>query len=371
MKVLLASHAAWRRTGYGGPVRHLVRQWRRYGHSVDVLAQKEYGPAVLDYATKENETIRHYMPPEGDPQGESVYMGIAHMRGCDLIVSLCDPWVLKNPNGYGGADFAPWIAWFPVDQSPPQRGLAESVQDAQLRLAFSEWGASLMNDVGVASKAMRLGVDLDTFRPMADNPIGFNGFAVGLVASNLHRDRKNLENAMFAFSDFARTHKDATLVVWSDPDGWIDLPGIVKALGLHNQVIFGDVWSRNYGATAEYMALLYSSFDVLLLPSAAEGFGLPLIEAMACGTPVIAGRNSSMTELVPPECGWLIEDSDAEYSWLGGWWRRPTVAGIQEALEAAYDADRDQYAEACIDFAGSFDWRLQGEKWDRLLRSVQ
>ena len=63
-----------------------------------------------------------------------------------------------------------------------------------------------------------------------------------------------------------------------------------------------SVW--HLGAPAALVANLYQAFDVLLNPSMGEGFGIPILEAQACGVPVIASDHSAMTELT--QAGWLV-----------------------------------------------------------------
>ena len=55
---------------------------------------------------------------------------------------------------------------------------------------------------------------------------------------------------------------------------------------------------------------LYSAADVLVNASSAESFGLVTVEAMACGTPVVAFDNSGSSELVNTECGILAKNAD-------------------------------------------------------------
>ncbi len=66
------------------------------------------------------------------------------------------------------------------------------------------------------------------------------------------------------------------------------------------------------------LALLYSAAAVFAYPSLAEGFGLPVIEAMACGAPVVTSNTSSLPE-VAGDAAWLIDPLD--------------VADLREALE--------------------------------------
>jgi glycosyltransferase involved in cell wall biosynthesis len=59
------------------------------------------------------------------------------------------------------------------------------------------------------------------------------------------------------------------------------------------------------------LADLYAAASCLLFPSRYEGFGLPCLEAMACGCPVAAFRNSSVPEVVG-DAGILVPDGDAD-----------------------------------------------------------
>jgi glycosyltransferase involved in cell wall biosynthesis len=59
------------------------------------------------------------------------------------------------------------------------------------------------------------------------------------------------------------------------------------------------------------LADLYAAAGCLLFPSRYEGFGLPCLEAMACGCPVVAFRNSSVPEVMGT-AGELVADGDAE-----------------------------------------------------------
>jgi glycosyltransferase involved in cell wall biosynthesis len=73
-----------------------------------------------------------------------------------------------------------------------------------------------------------------------------------------------------------------------------NLANVKKASKNYELVITGE----NFGPFSDQeMPLLYSASKVLLYPSLYEGFGLPILEAMACGTPVITSNNSSIPEI--------------------------------------------------------------------------
>ena len=87
------------------------------------------------------------------------------------------------------------------------------------------------------------------------------------------------------------------------------------------------------------MATWYNGLDVLSLCSFGEGFGLPLIEAQACGVPVITTDASATNELCG--AGWLVSATDFWTNGHASWWRRPDVADIDTAYEAAWEAKQD------------------------------
>jgi glycosyltransferase involved in cell wall biosynthesis len=89
------------------------------------------------------------------------------------------------------------------------------------------------------------------------------------------------------------------------------------------------------------LADLYTAAGCLVFPSRYEGFGLPCLEAMACGCPVAAYRNSSLPEVVNG-AGELVEDGDAEA--LG-------------RAAAALIADPERWRRAGLERAKSFSWR--------------
>lgn len=69
------------------------------------------------------------------------------------------------------------------------------------------------------------------------------------------------------------------------------LKGKIESLGLWRHVVFTDYISM------QDLLVLYNQALVLAFPSLQEGFGLPVLEAMACGTPIIAARTSSIPEI--------------------------------------------------------------------------
>jgi len=108
------------------------------------------------------------------------------------------------------------------------------------------------------------------------------------------REHKNIIRLMRAFSLFRRRYGlDYQLVLVGKMDRrYAALPAIIKELNLAN-----DVVTTGYVSDAD-LPYLYSNAELFVFPSLYEGFGLPPLEAMACGTPVVASNFSSLPEVL-------------------------------------------------------------------------
>ncbi len=117
------------------------------------------------------------------------------------------------------------------------------------------------------------------------------------------RPHKNIDGLVRAYAR-SRTKTTHDLVIVGRP--WRNYRGperTVEELGLDGAVrILGDV-------AHDELVALYTAADVFVLVSFHEGFGLPLLEAMACGTPVVASRTSAAGEITG-EAGVTVDPSD-------------------------------------------------------------
>jgi len=104
--------------------------------------------------------------------------------------------------------------------------------------------------------------------------------------------RKNLMRLMSAFAE-ARKAGIAQQLVCVGPYGWSsrDLAGHIERLGIEREVHFTGY------LPFEHLPALYNLGDFFVFPSLYEGFGLPVVEAMACGLPVITSKTSSLGEI--------------------------------------------------------------------------
>lgn len=144
-------------------------------------------------------------------------------------------------------------------------------------------------------KVIYEGVDSDVFKPV-EADLGYGKYFLH-VGSELKR--KNIPGLMKIFKEIKEIESKVKLV----RVGWLKrkTERLLKNLDLK---LGEDVIYRESISTRS-LVKLYSNAEKLLFPSLGEGFGLPILESLACGTPVIAFNKKPMSELLPKEmlCG--------------------------------------------------------------------
>ncbi len=157
-----------------------------------------------------------------------------------------------------------------------------------------------------------LGFDKDIFYRRGNDEVNLvkNKYSIRgnyiLFVGTLQK-RKNISRLISAFAKLKNEYKIKEKLVIVGKKGWLynDIFVKIKKLELSNSVIF-----TSYVPGSDLPAL-FSGATVFILPSLYEGFGLPLLEAMACGTPVITSKISSLPEVVE-EAGIYINDPYSE-----------------------------------------------------------
>jgi len=146
-------------------------------------------------------------------------------------------------------------------------------------------------------------VDTNLFSPgkkaKGNHPFTFT------VAAHLDRN-KNVEIPLRAFQKAFFGNEDFQLIICGNGPEKNNLTALTDHLSLTSQVSFIDFLSR------EELASLYRRSHVVISSSIKETFGLTLVEAMACGTPVIATRSGGPQDFVTREVGILIEPNNVE-----------------------------------------------------------
>ncbi|MBI4318695.1 MAG: glycosyltransferase family 4 protein [Chloroflexi bacterium] len=150
--------------------------------------------------------------------------------------------------------------------------------------------------------------------------------------------RKNLKTLVAAFARLKRAGFPHKLVIGGAKGWrWGDVFATVEELGLAQEVVF-----IGYVDLAR-QPLWYNCADLFAYPSVYEGFGFPVLEAMACGTPVVTSRAASLPEVVG-EAGQLVDPTDAS-------------AMAEAMVRVLVSPDlRQEMREKGLERASSFSW---------------
>ena len=388
MKFTWHSNAPWAATGYGNQTKIFVPRLKRLGHDVAVIAfyGLEGGRIMWD------DNIPIY-PKGSHVYGQDILGAHSGHFGTNVTISLLDAWVFQ-PDMF---QQALWIPWFPVDMDPIPPPVVRTIKRAFDRIVFSKYAQEKTQEAGLTAHYVPHGIESTIFRPRDQAAardylmLPKDKFVVGMVAANKGTpSRKAFTYQLQAFAEFKKKHDDVCLYLHTNKgehgeNQGINIPEYLDYLGLthgmlgvhkldNTDVVFPHQYLMQFGMLDDnYMVNAYNAMDVHMLVSMGEGFGIPIVEAQSCGTPVIVGDWTAMSELC--FSGWKIPKSEAH-----GWWTPlaaeqfvPHVEPITEALESAYRVKGNMdYRKRARKGALAYDADKVTEKyWKPVLKKIE
>jgi glycosyltransferase involved in cell wall biosynthesis len=198
-----------------------------------------------------------------------------------------------------------------------------------------------------------LGID-EAFRPAADRPqvrrkLGLSGDVVLMVGHT--QPYMNVERMVRAFGTLVARHaSDATLVK-------IGLPFTPDQERLIAELELGDRVRRAGRVPAVDLPAYYQAADVLLYAPLLAGFGLPLLEAMACGTPVVCSNRGAIPEVVGQAA--IMADAEDESA---------LAVALGDVLGSP--VKRRRMIDAGFERAGCFEWATSARRLLEVYRVV-
>ncbi len=165
--------------------------------------------------------------------------------------------------------------------------------------------------------------------------------------------RKNLDLLVRAFCEVRHTRGSIPFLVIAGYKDWYFEPlrEVVRTLRAEDAVLFPGV------VDGGDLPSLYSGAELFVFPSLAEGFGIPVIEAMACGTPVVASNTTSIPEITA-DAALLVDPMD----------RDALVTAIYAALSKS-DL-RQELVEKGLDRARHFSWERTASETLEMYRKI-
>jgi len=260
-------------------------------------------------------------------------------------------------------------------------------------VAYSEFGARNINALmpGIVTDTIPHQVDTANFRPldkkkclnlffpalMNDPELGIDKvFIVGGVYRNMRR--KGLDYFLKGLQLFIEKYekKDsmkAIAFLVTDPrdaQGY-NLDKMIELYGLNGRVVVHPVIGGKEGPADNQLCEIYNTFDVHLCPFRAEGFGIPILESLACGVRAIATNFASpavfgkgVIDFIDPAWTEPVAMTNCEWAVLN-------PEDVAKAIDKVYSYGytKDVYQPG-VDLAQKFSEKIVAQKWVKLLSDL-
>ena len=429
-RILFCSEATFLNTGYATYTREIlnylystgkyeIAELGSYGEPNDSRAKdipwKFYG--VMPHSSDPKNIQDQYNQTPQNQFGEFRFEETCLDFEPDIVCDIRDFWMLEYQERSPFRDFYKWCIMPTVDAMPQARQWIATYSSADACFTYSDWaGKVLKNQAGdkinylgssppSAHPAYQPIDDKDGLRQACGIPV--NAKIVGTVMRNQRRKlypdlfvafRKLLDSVQDPHNYFLYCHT-------SYPDmGW-DIPELIHQTQLSSNILFtymcndtnrpfpslfkGAVAESPFsgkfsatlsnvkqGAKYEELSKIMNLFDVYIQYANSEGFGLPQVEAAACGVPVMGTDYSAMETVIrkldgiplKPKalykeletgCMRAVPDNDLAAKELKEFFEKPKAIRMQMGFNT-----RQKFLEY-------FQWDKSGKKWEDYFDSVQ
>ena len=310
VKIMIVSDGFNLASGYAKVAKNLLLKMKERGHEVaNVHLQYSGSPVVIDGI--------HVYP---GVLVNHIRLSVLHFKP-DVVVHLRDSWVLCPTyfrNAYDVVDMlkdqpCKVVYYTPLNAMPYPKQFIDQTCKAHLIIVPTQWCKDIMVECGAPESKIVVvphGVDLNIYKPMKVDKSKYgmrDVFTFGFVAANTIR--KDFGTLIRAFLRVRKKYDCQLYIHTGLPptgDGY-NLQDLIAGSKLLEKATTIDtstcIWIPTYldqtwGTSEETLAELYNCFDIFTHISRGEGFGIPSLEALACGVPVLYTNYSSLPEVV-------------------------------------------------------------------------
>jgi len=405
--ILIATNSTYAGYGYSIVGKHVACGLRNAGHSVVVLGMQTLGAALKDDLGNIN------IPVGFDAWMSDVMEDYLRAYGTDILITIFDLW-LANVSyipAVVSRNQVKWIAHITINSDPLSSTIAEKIKYADVVVAPSRYNLRVLKEAGFGRKTVYIphGVLTSVFQPFSDEMrrqlreiYGFDKDEfIFLTVGRNNGQQKNYYTLFAAFRRFINVTKaKARLLVLAEPTEprGSDLLAVREHFNLDDEVEFIKAkpccdyekitFARESDEKAFYhkanfkfdeveMAKIYNLADCFVTATLGESFGLPILESLACGTPVIMPDNSTAEELVKEgECGLVAECCARVPTPIITEVRLVSVDSLEKCMRRIYDMyrnDRKNYDKLCrnaVEHAEKYDWKYILPLWNALVDRV-
>jgi glycosyltransferase involved in cell wall biosynthesis len=324
------------------------------GHEVKAIG--------LGYNNEEHPFPFAILPAGNLREATGSILNLQNMWGADAVVVALDIPLQEQiiNHGYLQDRKLKYMGVFPLEAPPLCMSWAMVLMQMDKCMVISEFGTEEVRKAGVNADLLQVGIDTEAWKPTTPEDkakmrksfgFGEDEFVILTVADN--QERKNLVAGMDMFAKFAEDKDNVRYMMVTREHnrvGW-KLRDYASEIGISEKLM---IFER--GMDHNQLWITYAISDVFLLPSKAEGLGLPLLEAMAVGIPCIATNCTGMAELLADNRGFLLDHQFYHRDPFGNghrWWvdtgdgvaALNNVYELREDIESMVDKSR-KYAES-------------------------
>lgn len=311
----------------------------------------------------------------------------------DIVLTVGDEWMVNHiadKKKCKSRNLFKWIGYVPIDGHAIHGGIPNSwgntLRSMDYVVAYTDYGRKVIKKSCPELEVQMIphGVNIKQFRPLPEDKINelrkkynIQDKVVYLVVAR-NQFRKNIPEIFKAWKIFkARGNEKAKLWLhcfFKDPMGW-NIDELAEIYGIKDDLLFFENVAHGESnvklLSEEQLSILYNMCDIFLLQSG-EGFGLPTVEAMACGKPVILLDHSANTEIGRGR-GELVRVSTYMSGKHSTERPYPDLKDLAEKMEKLYKDEelRMAYGRAGYNFTRGLDWDYIGSMWYELLLKIE
>ena len=429
-KILFCSEATFLNTGYATYTREIMNylhstgkyelaELGSYGEQDDPRARNipwTYFSAMLpkDPSQREQEIFKSKYTMQF---GEYAFKDVCLQFRPDIVCDIRDFWMLEFQERSPYRKFYKWCIMPTVDAEPQATQWIQTYSSADACLTYSDWSGELLkrqsdgaiNYIGSAPPSAHSAYSVIKDKKECRKELGLpeNAKIIGTVMRN--QRRKLYPDLFKTFKMILETVPDPENYLLychtSFPDmGW-DLPELMIKEGIASKVIFtyicietkkpystffagptsispftnkmsGVIASVQQGASYDSLSTIMSSFDLYVQYANSEGFGLPQVEAAACGVPVAAVDYSAMHSVIN-QLGGLSLKTKALYKEMETGCMRAVpdneyaAEEICKFFKLSEDIRKNTGKDIKQNFLKHFQWDKSGQVWEKYFDSVE
>lgn len=327
----------------------------------------------------------------------------------DIVFDVRDPWMFDYQSSSHFRQFFRWIVMPAMDSIPQKIEWLTAFNCADVLVPYTEWAKTYLKDFNnLFPKSTPAGIDTNIYRPTRNLKEEYglpkDSFIIGSVMRN--QRRKLIPALLEVFKSVRDKHPETILYLhttFPEMSGW-NIPSLLVDFGLTNSVYFTyrckncktfypskfvgpQTFCKNCsefsctmsstmdGISDEELVAIYNMFDLYVQYAICEGFGMPQIEASACGVPVASVDYSAMSEVSRNIGGFPIPLASVSYE-LESHAKRAypnideTIKIIIDYIESSDEYKYTKKQEAVNKTYQHYDWNNIAKIWENIFDSV-